>query len=497
MVSQIVRQDVEGVLLQIQRPESPVFAKQLSLAAAWYAYSPEILENLADGLVTSVETRTAEDAIWIHYHPQVQPFTREKLLKQLTVDGRLVPWRVVRLGLDLCQSLQALHLEQLPQLVVHAERVAVWGAKFVLLPTLAKALPSLDSPPTTTTMEWLWCIAPEVLRTRGVAEETLYAADVYALGRLLQSLGQPDLSPAGLDAWALMERRVEALPDECPQAEAGEWATARKLWQRMTAVDPMARPHLTEIAEELQRLLVQNGLDGRMRRGEAPANLVEAEAILHDAEDARQGELWGGDWRTVRIARGDWLMLQTPPKIEEAVREYLHAERSQEYEPDTQLRIGRALVQSPDPQQQEAGFRAYELAALLSQFEQTVVDEFVAALEQRASLERQASATRFVPINKRTPAVVRLQAAQSMAEGNWFDAWCEIAPALDRLPQDDSLQSLGQEIATRCEAAQLGQWISRWRDNQKLSTAVALALTVIGIPVNARRSPRTDDSTST
>ncbi len=496
MISQLVRQDIDGPLLQMQGPNGPAYVKQLSAAAAWYAYSPEILENLADGLVTAVETRAAEAALWIHYHPQVQPLTRGDLQKRLCIDGRLIPWRVMRLGLDLCQSLEALHLEQLPQLVVHPERVAIWGSRFVLLPTLSKALPPLANPPPTASLDWVWCLAPEVLRTRGVVEESLYAADVYALGRLLQSLCQENFSLPELDVWTLMERRVESLADDASEVSVREFAGAQALWRKMTDRNPTARPNLSEVAAELQQFFSHWGLDGRMRRGEMPANLADAEVVLHDAEEARQSVLWGGTWRTVRIARGDCLMLQSPPKIDDAVREYQYAEDSKEYEAEIQLRIGRALIQSPDPEQQESGFHAYERGVVLSQFEPIVVDEYVAALEKLTNLERQASATRCVPIHKRTPAVVRLQATQSMAEGQWFDAWCEIAPALDRLPQDETLQCLGREIATHCDAVHLGQWISRWRDNPKLVRAVALALSVIGIPVNDHRNPRTGSSSS-
>ena len=186
-----IRPDLEGELWYLADGVVGRVAKRLSMGVAWHVVDPEDLTNVDEAVVESVVVDTAEQVFYLHYRPTVEALDWSTVRQVLQLKSPLAAWRAARLMRDLCASLKTLHDGEIPQLVVHPERLGQAEGRFVILPTLPRVLPPLPETCSPDALVWLSCVAPEVLRTRGIVKELLFAGDIYALGRMLHLLCAP------------------------------------------------------------------------------------------------------------------------------------------------------------------------------------------------------------------------------------------------------------------------------------------------------------------
>jgi len=288
MVRTSIRPDLEGELLLLAEGAVAHYAKRLSLDVAWHVFDVQDVAHVADAVVASVTTDAAERAFYLHYRPAIEPLDWSILRQVLRLNSPGAAWRAARLTLDLCVSLKTLHDEDIPQLVMHPERLGQADGRFVILPTLAgvlSPLPQVCASPVAGS--WLHCVAPEVLRTRGLAREFLKAGDVYALGRMLSllcaSAWRPDLPG---DVLKLAEQRVERPDlDPWPEPPAG-FTELQQLWRRVCVLVPGQRPNLddwlTEVRSLEARLSPEHEFAGLLERNQLP----EAERVWRDLAEA-------------------------------------------------------------------------------------------------------------------------------------------------------------------------------------------------------------------
>jgi len=468
MARTLIRHDVEGALLYYSDSPPPRLVKQLSTEVAWQVFDPRDLERAAGSVVESVQIDVDQRVHNIHYRPDLEPLELSLLREMLRLDGPLAPWRAARLAADLFAQLRALHEEEIPQLVIHPERVGLLQGRLVLMPTLAGVLPPFSSVKSCEVAGWLHYAAPDVLRTRGTDQQLLYAGDVYSLGRMLHLLCLPSWEPDGRDdPLTLAERRVEhpqavRLPELPPGFEelAG-------LIGRACACVPEERPSLEEIVQELQGLLQRLAPEAHFARLLGARQLDRAEAVLGDLDRGGDVASFGLPEPTRRVMAADLAMSHAPPDCGRALVELQRLEARHLYDGEVQRRIGRAYaLHLTYPQHWQHSAEAYHKAAVRLQWRPDVLAEWMDVLQQIRDPKFVVDRTRQIPSERRTRSVVRLRAFCLLQTQAALDAWYEIAAFFPRCPFDEELFQLATQVAERNSPLKLIEWMYRLKDTR-------------------------------
>lgn len=471
----LIRRDIEGELVRVG-DEPPHPCKRLPTGVAWQMFDPQDLEAAVAGLVSSVETDDEGPAYVIHYRGEVSPLDLPRLRELLRPEGRFALWRAAELAHALCGDLRALHDEGLPQLLVHPERVGLAAGRFALLPTYAGVLPPLPDAPANAVAGWMHFIAPEVLRTRGVDKELMFAGDLYSLGRTLEAACLPNWLPdAETELLELAESRVES-PESSSLGELPPpVAPLRGLLDRMTALLPHERPGLESVVTELARLRDEADPEACVRGLLAGGRLSEAEACLPELEEMGGAGVYGAWRRTAHILAADIALAKSPPDCPRAIVELGRAESPGFYELDVQRRLGRAYALfTAQSDHLQRSCEAYERAAALSGWDAGVLDEWVAVLWQSGEPEAALKATQAVPAEKRTLGIFLLRAHSWEQRGAYLYAWHEIAAGLGLVCFDPSLYEQARRIASRNDPLDLVRWMTPYRDRPDFAAPESL-----------------------
>jgi len=466
MSGSLVKLDIEGQLVQFASPSPLHYGKRLSTKTAWHVFEPRDLETVAGTPVQAVRTNAAEAVHEIHYHPTLTRLPLAGLRELLRLEAPLATWRVTKLALDLAADLKALHDEEIPQLIIHPERIGQLGDRFALLPTLAGVLPPLADAPPNKVAGWLHFIAPEVLRTRGTNRQLMFAGDVYALGRTLEALCLLDWEPDVTTDWfTLAERCVETCETSPLGALPAELSELRDITTRMTALLPAARPTLDVAQAELAALARRVGPAEHLGALLAAGRKDEFELGLNELTEMDRVGVFGSWGRTARLCAADLALAQTPPDCPRAITELHRAESYEIYELDVQQRLAKAYQLHTD--QSDHLLRssdAYALAASLSGWAVNILEDWMPVLWKLNQPDIVLDLTQAIPIEKRTRGIVTLRAQCWEQKKAYLDAWCEIAISFASIPFDAGLYELARRIAQLNDSLTLVKWMTPYRN---------------------------------
>jgi hypothetical protein len=449
MTTTVLRPDIEGDFVRFSDEEGSHFGKRLPSDVAWYVIlEPRDLEQASAGVVQSVVTNFSEGVHYIHYRSELQPLDLGGLRSLLRLDQPLATWRLTRVAIDLCEHLQTLHEEGVPQLLIHPERIGRLPNKLVLLPTLARSLPTLSQIPSNTVAGWIHFISAEALRTRALDKGLLFAADIYSLGRTLRAIGTPTWqATTSADALLLAEKRVEDIEaDGLGEFPAG-FRILGPLLERMLAALPGDRPQLTDVLSDLRiiekRVSPEVVFDEYLRSGQ----IELATACLSDLMDTNQTGLFGDLTRTSHIMSADLALAQSPPDCSRAIVELDLAESPKHYEADIQHRMGRAYALfTTYPNHLEHSHKSYLRAARLSSWQPEVVDEWVDVLKRNYNPAWILETLDKIPSDARTKRAVMLRTECLLQSAGDLDAWMEVAQSFPRFAFDQELFDLARRV---------------------------------------------------
>ena len=488
MIPSIRRADIDGSLVCLTGPPAEHYAKSLSTSVAWHTFEPRELQEAAPLVVRSASTDFAAALHWIHYDESIEPLDLLALRELLRLDEAGALWRVARLALAVCEQLALLHDADIPQLLVHPNRIGRDGTRFVLLPTLAGVLPPLGFALGDTGEGWLHYIAPEVLRTRAMQKELLFVGDVYAFGRTLEALS---VSSGGreqpVEPFELARRRVELLERD-PFGELPPlFAPLRALIDAMCAPLPSARPSLAATRQALEDIARVHDPAPRFEWHLREGDLDAARRLHRDYEQTHAERVFGTDERTLRLMSADLALMESPPDCNRAVLELERVESLSEYELDVQLRIGRAYaLWTTLPRHVLLSSQAYRRAARLSDWDREIVAEWTGALIRARAIEALVSDTADVPYRARPRELVLLRARLLAASGDGSGAWSEIGEAFPYFPFDQKLFDAAREVAGRVPLPLLVAWMAEHLDESGFEAPLAIVSALAGNAEAAR-----------
>jgi hypothetical protein len=482
MQKTLVFKDVEGDLVHVHGGGPPHLAKCLSISVAWQVFDLEDLTHVEEATVTSVETDLHEGLSYLHYRPAIEVFPGMSLRGELRLEGSLGPWLAAGMAYDLCRSLKTLHEEDIPQLVLHPERIGRLAGRFVLLPTLAGVLPPLSRMPSNEAAGWLHYVAPEVLRTRGIDKALLFAADVYAWGRMMHLLCAPDWQPdlTG-DAWKLAEQRVERPESESlPPLPAG-FATLAAIWSRAAALPPAQRPSLDELLKQLQQVREEVAPEEQFARLLRERKLAEAERLVEELEQACRAGHCSVPQRTFHLMAADLHMARTPPDPGRAIIELDLAESREYYEADVQIRLARAYLHfTGNDRHLWLSSKAYERAARLQGWNAEVLDEWMPLLQRLEDPDYALEVLARIPTVFHTRRVSILRIECLLRKREYGDAWREVAALFPGRRFDREFYELARRVAQCDDPEDLLTWSVTFQGQRGFAAPLAAAWEVLG-----------------
>lgn len=470
-------EDIEGEWIRLEAPNSH-YGKLLSTETAWHVHAPERLCEATWSIVSEVELKLSAKQVIIHYDPGLRRLRLTELREMANPTGPLVAWRAAFIGLELSRGLLELHELDLPQMVIHPERIGRLGDRIVLTPTMAGALPPLSGALAKQTAGWLCYVAPEVLRTRALNRDLLFAGDVYALGRTLEALCVTAAVEFTPDPFDLAVRRVETRVDDPLGDMPPAMAELQLLIRRMCALIPDQRPQLPEVIAEMETIIQQRGPE-RATDGLKPADLKKAEAIRDDLQGARQTGVFPVTARQLHLVNADVMMLQTPPDCGRAVLELAEADPPRTYKADVQLRLGRVYSVFKNYEGHlKRSAEAYGLAARLFNWAPEVVEEWLAAMSRLQDPRSLLLATETVPpVDLRSPRVLESRMEAWLKMGEQLRAWNEIAGYLSSRGMDSSIADLARKLARQVPPNSLRAWLKNAKQNEEHPAASEIART--------------------
>jgi hypothetical protein len=488
MTNSLVRSDIDGDLFHCADEPPGHYAKALSTAVAWHVFEPRDLQEAAGTVVQSVVTDLNENRHWIHYRADVEPLELLQLRELVQSNGPLSLWRAAKLALELSKQLKLLHDADIYQLLIHPGRVARLKNQLVLMPTLAGVLAPLSQVLPYPHEGWLHYIAPEVLRTRGMQKNLLAAGDVYALGRVLEAMCVTAPADAGVnEPFELARRRVELSDRDAFGEWSASFAPLAGIIRTMCAPPPADRMSLDSVIRSLEELVEKQAPELVFAGFRPRQQLDAARDCYRDFSEAYDERLFGISARSLHLMAADLALLQSPPDCNAAVHELQQAESLNEYEVDTQYRLGRAYaLWSALPQHLKHSSDAYRRAARLSGWKSAIIEEWIPVLRN----DGPSSALQYtddIPFDLWPAALVELRARSLVALGDNEIAWDEMALSLRRLGFHQGLFELAQQVAKDLPPATLMRWMKASEERQGLELAQAIVWHFNGNPDMAQR----------
>lgn len=474
--------DVEGKLVEVAKGGQSHLAKRLSTAMAWQVFDVQDLTNVADAVVTSVTTDLGAGYFDLHYRPGIEIFRGLRLRDDLRLESELGPWLAAGLAHDLARSLKSLHIEDVPQLVLHPERVGRIAGQFVLLPTVAGILPPLSQLRSNEVGGWLHYVAPETLRTRATDKSLLLSGDVYSWGRMLWLLCAPSWRPdLTANPQRLAEQRVEQADRESlPPLPAG-FKSLADIWSRAMALGPSHRPSLDELLTQLAKVRDDLAPELRFAQLLREGKVAAAEQLAGELEQVHRAGIRAVPERVLHLMAADLHLARSPPDPGRAIMELDLAESPERYEADVQERLARAYRQfTANPQHLSQSSKAYERAANFGGWKPEVLDEWVGVLQQMGDFEHAQAMLSRIPNVFHTRKVSVLLIECLLRKQEYLEAWREVAALFPGQPFDEGLFELARTIAERNDPGELLVWSLVFRNEPGFDAPLSLVFEAIG-----------------
>ncbi len=471
----VVRRDLEGDLLQEADASGAHYAKRLSLDVAWHTNAPKDLADWLDALVNRIEQDWPRRLLTIHYNPFLKPVTGAQLHAMLRPSEPLAAWRLAQVAADLCHWLEQFHAAGFPQLVVHPGRIGQMDGQFALFPTLAGILPPLSKLLPQPAGIWLFFIAPEVLRTRGSDPELLPKGDVYALGRTLQVLINPDWTEClPVDPYIAAEQIVESPDLEPPFVWPDGFDEIAKAVDKMCAALPEDRPAATDLVTTFHALARQLEPERMVQSLIEKRKLAEAEAHLKALEASQDEGIFAFPKAKIHILRAKVAMAHAVPQYVLAIDQLAKAKGFEPRSAEAYRQIGRVYREFKEhPQHLKLADLNYRHAARLSGWRTDIVEEWVDVLQQgdpKLLLER----TDLIPWDRRPAVVFARRAAGHMDTDNVEAAWHECVDYFSQFGFNQTVFETAQQAAAYLPAAELLIWMRDRQNIEKLPAVQAI-----------------------
>ena len=474
----LVRQDIEGDLIEVASAGPAHFAKRLSTAIAWHVYDPADVTNVADSLVEDVSHDASAGVHELHYRPGVELFDFASLRHALLLDSPLGPWMAALLASELCSSLKALHDEDIPQFMLHPERVCRVEGRFAVLPTLPGILPPYSQLRSNEVAGWLHFVSPEALRTRGIDKEMLFSADLFSLGRMLLLLCAPSWHPQGSNPRELALQCVERGESAVHPAVPPAFEMLATIWRRAASLLPADRPGLAELQQQLEsardELAPEKAFEALLR----DKRLTEAEDFLAFVEKACTSQALPLAERSRHLMAADLCMARSPPEAGRAIM-HLELAESKHYEAAIDLRLARAYRHfTANPNHLRLSSDSYQIAANLLLWPADVVDEWTSVLRRIDDVDYVLECLNSIAI--RTKDADLLLIDMLIRQRKFVDAWHEVVQLFRSAAWDEALFQRASEIASHLDESMLIFWLYQFQDEPGCAAPAAIACSRLG-----------------
>ena len=326
MNRQFTRSDLEGDLLQIGITDSAntQFVKQLSSEKLWHFTPEDIYNRLSSQLVNKIKIDLIEEkAIYLFYELGIRPLDLQQIRSYVRPEAEFRGWRISKLAVDLCVCLRDLHLNDLPQLVIHPDRIGTLNCKFTILPTLSGVMPAFrDIQNNEATNNWLYYTAPEVLRTRGKYLDLLFAADIYSIGRILELLACfPTWTPNVNDPLAFIEILVERSEIQTPEKKGiQQLSDIENLINAMCQYDSKLRPDLEYLIDAWSKIQHSYNPIGKILHLIAANDIPKAKKGIEEIEENAKNMLFELDEKEIKLLKVELELKKKEPDFGYAIR---------------------------------------------------------------------------------------------------------------------------------------------------------------------------------
>ncbi|RLE00979.1 MAG: hypothetical protein DRJ13_07630, partial [Bacteroidetes bacterium] len=418
--------DIEGVLSVETVNNSQSYFKRLSLDTAWNTDEFSDLTVPENTSVREVLESFENKILTIKYIEGIELCGYGSIRKAISADKKYGLWRFLVFAEQICNELQTYHEHDLFQLVIHPARIAIHKERFIILPTLAGVLPKIPDLLMGQNKEWLYFMAPEIIRKRGLNISELGAGDIYSIGRLFKLILSklhklPEVMNPTMLCTDLVEHRVYKLNESLiPLPD-----DLQLLINAMCELEPSMRPDLPGIIEKLKNLALDH-----------IPSLVISEHIekkdYHIAEeefkayDKNRGLASFHDLHA-ELLYCDLEIMKKPPGFQKAIN---HIDKTIGRNPEnyeTYLKKGELYAAfTTHKQHAMLSVDAYQHACMLSKWKPEIQEKFLNATIKLEDLNTIISTSSTIPYNKRIPKIYLIWAMSHLRFEHIEQAWTDI-----------------------------------------------------------------------
>lgn len=437
--------------------EGDLIIKRISLDTAWVIDVLDDLLELPDEIVVGVEENLDANHADIIYNKNLRSVTFDKLYELIAADRIFGSWRLLTTALQLTRHLQELHHYGIAQLLIHPQRICFLGDNIRLIPSLAGVLSPFPSIVDENLVGWLFYVAPEVIRTRGLNLELLFKGDVYALGQTLFSIitNQNYIIGTG-DPYVLLTDLVENPQKPDGRQASGVPAAFLEILIRMCSPVFSERPHLDEVADKLQQIVNEMGdVESRLEALIEARDISAARDMLAEIEPRLGTPLAG-------ISEADHYYYQAQLEILTAVNDHedighisetIRLLRKAETIESTNIRVKVSLgdtyrLYSTHPNHLHMAVQAYEQALKLSGWDRSILVKWLGVFRRWKAVLFLQETLKLKSVLRPIPIEIFYERVQAFLDLKQPErAWDETVMGFQVCGYDETLYEKAKEIA--------------------------------------------------
>jgi len=470
--------DIEGLLIiEINNNKQRLF-KHLSLEIAWNINDYTDLKLPTDSCVLEVREIFDEKIIAIKYDAGIDLLSFASLKKVIAPEKDFGIWRFLIFAEHISDYLSQFHQYDLFQLAIHPERVAIYKNKIVFLPTLSGVLPIIPEIIKYGNLKWLYFIAPEILRTRGMEIERLKSGDIFSLGRLFKLLLSDLERIPEVDApEELITSIVEYFNFNLIEPPITLPDKILLLIEKMSAPDPNKRPELKEILQELNIF----------RSKFSPSSIIQLYIDKNELNEAENTFTKYNNCKSIEVFDDieadflfcDLMIMKNPPEFQKAIN---HLDKIIMLHPENfKLHLKKGDIYSKYKSHSQyilLCLSSYEKACILSEWQPDIQLKLFNASMNLDKLDKRIEAIVNIPYNKRIPYYYLILAKSFLQFGKIDSAWDEIVKFFKIVGYNSEAHMIGLQIAQKLgDPHKLLRWKLEQNAEQipNLKTAVSIA----------------------
>ena len=460
MSGDLINNDVEGDMQVVETNRGSQLMKVLPLEVAWHIGSFFELEDNLEHLVDSISENREMNRLEILYKPDIKPFNLQSLLTYIRPALPFGAWRLSIVMLKIAECLHEFHQAGIPQMVIHPQRVGKKGAEITLIPTLAKVLPPFSEIGLTWQDDWVFFMAPEVIRKRGSSFEDLFSGDIYSFGKFFQVLIMPEIiasSESGI--LKSLEDLVEyKQKDNYFQTIPPSLTVFSTLIEGLCAFFPENRLSLENAILELRNIV--NRLDPvqEVENLISTGELEEARSLLSQLENEKEKLFSPATPETILLLKAQSILVSPTPDFPEAINLFHHVLKTR---PDSDIyyKLGQAYLKYKSHKQHLLlAAEAFANAGRLSGWNKDIMQIWLEVVSQFEDANDRLVYIQRIPISERPKGTEILRINALVDKGEIFQAWNTIAAFLGQVIFDQAAYELAIEISKQIDPTVLLSW---------------------------------------